>query len=191
MVLDYWNNIFPRVDIEQLRYGLRHLSDFVNLPRRTALFENSFVSSAIQQWNSLPCHLRQCPSLTTFKRELFRLVSSLHARMRNKCSNLKCDLFVNHLSETNLCVYCNVLENANHYLFHCTLFTNEHWNSRSCTQTYQTNLTFYIMHTIHPLFHSFRPTSFLSSSIISFFSLSMLSIVYIFRHLLLYIRYFP
>jgi len=97
MVPVYLNNLFPRVDIEQLRYGLLHLSDFVNLPRRTALFENSFVTSAIQQWTSLPCHLRQCPSLTTFKRELFRLVSSLHARMRNKCSNLKCDLFVNHL----------------------------------------------------------------------------------------------
>jgi len=54
MVPDYLNNLFPRVDIEQLRYGLRHMSDFVKLPRRTALFENSFVPSAIQQWNSLP-----------------------------------------------------------------------------------------------------------------------------------------
>ena len=35
--------------------------------------------------------------------------------MRNNFSNLKCDLFVNDLSETNLCEYCNVPENANHY----------------------------------------------------------------------------
>ena len=41
--------------------------------------------------------------------------------MRNNCTNLKCDLFVNHLSETNLCEYCNV----NHYCLHCTRFTNE------------------------------------------------------------------
>ena len=132
MVPDYLNNLFPRVDIEQLRYGLRHMSDFVNLPRRTALFENSFVPSAIQQW--LPWHLRQCPSLATFKRELLRsklpsrivplpflhgdrLLSSVHARMRSYCSNLKCYLFVNHLSETNLCEYCNVPENANHFYF--------------------------------------------------------------------------
>ena len=54
-----------------------------------------------------------------------RLLSSLHARMRNNCSNLKCDLFVNHLSDTNLCVYCNVSENANHSFVHCTQFTNE------------------------------------------------------------------
>ena len=47
MVPDYLNNLFPRVDIEQLRYGLRHLSDFVNLQRRTALFENSFIPSVI------------------------------------------------------------------------------------------------------------------------------------------------
>ena len=45
--------------------------------------------------------------------------------MRNNCSNLKCDLFVKHLSETNLFVYCNVPEIANHYCFHCTQFTNE------------------------------------------------------------------
>ena len=142
MALTYLNNLFPRVDIEQLRYGLRHMSDFVNLPRRTALFDNSFVPSAIQQWNYLPCHLRQCSSLATLKRQLLRskftsrtvplhflhgdrLLSSLHARIRNNCSNLKYDLFVNHLSETNLCVYCNVPENAYHYFVHCTLFTNE------------------------------------------------------------------
>ena len=33
VVPDYLNNLFPRVDKEQLRYGLRHMSDFVNLPR--------------------------------------------------------------------------------------------------------------------------------------------------------------
>ena len=33
MVPDYLNNLFSRVDIKQLRYGLRHMSDFVNLPR--------------------------------------------------------------------------------------------------------------------------------------------------------------
>ena len=45
--------------------------------------------------------------------------------MGNNCINLKCNLFVNHLSETNLCEYCNVPENDNHYFFHCTQFTNE------------------------------------------------------------------
>jgi len=102
---------------------------------KTRLYHQSFG-------NSLPCHLRQCPSLTTFKRELLRskfpsrtvplhflygdrLLSSLHALMRNNCSNLRCDLFVNHLSETNMCVYCNVPENADHYLSHCTQYTNE------------------------------------------------------------------
>ena len=96
--------------------------------------ETHRVPSVIQQWNSLPCHLRQCPSPATFKRELLRskfptrtvplhflhgarLLSSLHARMRNNCSNLKCNLFVNHLSETNLCEYCNIPENAYHYFF--------------------------------------------------------------------------
>ena len=47
--------------------------------------------------------------------------------MRNNFSNLKCDLFVNDLSETNLCEYCNVPLNANHYFF--SFFRNLHpWN---------------------------------------------------------------
>ena len=37
--MDYLNNLFPRVHIKQLLYGLMHMSDFVNLPRTTALFE--------------------------------------------------------------------------------------------------------------------------------------------------------
>ena len=64
----------------------------------------------------------------------YRLLSSLHARMRNNRSNLKCDLFVNHLSETNLCEYCNVPENAYHFSFitgiiSCSLmpFQNPKW----------------------------------------------------------------
>ena len=64
-----------------------------------------------------------------------RLLSSLHTRMRNNCSNLKCELFVNYLSETLLLLLVRYLsENhlrvyrngpENHYLFHCTRLTNE------------------------------------------------------------------
>ena len=35
------------------------------------------------------------------------------------------DHYLNRLHATYLCEYCNVPENANHYFFHCTRFTNE------------------------------------------------------------------
>ena len=129
MVPDYLNNLFPRVEIEQALYGLQHLSDFVNLPRRTVLFDNSCVRPAIHQWNSLPCHLRRSKiSLTDCPLHFLhedRVLISLHARMRNNYGNLKCDLFLNHLPDSNLCIYCNVPENADHNFFSVpSLLTN-------------------------------------------------------------------
>ena len=129
MVPDYLNNLFPRVEIEQSLYGLQHLSDFVNLPRRTVLFDNSCVRPAIHQWNSLPSHLRRSKiSFTDCPLHFLhgdRILISLHARMRNNYSNLKCDLFLNHLPDSNLCVYCNVPENADHNFFSVpSLLTN-------------------------------------------------------------------
>ena len=48
-----------------------------------------------------------------------RFASVMHARLRNNCSNLNNDLFINHLSVQRLCICGNFIENANHYFFHC------------------------------------------------------------------------
>ena len=54
-----------------------------------------------------------------------RLLSILHTRLRNNCSDLKHDLFINHVSDHDLCFYCNVIENVDHYFFHCNRYRNE------------------------------------------------------------------
>ena len=87
------------------------------------------------------------------------------------------------------------------------LFGSEAWNAVQNIETVETvhkfikrTKRFSIMRSIHPIFftspiafllllfilycHSFRPISFLCTSILS-------SSRYLFRHLLLYIRYFP
>ena len=49
----------------------------------------------------------------------------LHARLRNNCSSLNNDLFINHLRERPFCSWCNVIENAKHYFFTCKQYRNE------------------------------------------------------------------
>ena len=49
----------------------------------------------------------------------------MHARIRNTCSNLNNDLYLNHLRIDPLCS-CNMeIENAEHFFFRCPIFGNE------------------------------------------------------------------
>ena len=54
------------------------------------------------------------PSYFTFRN---RYISVLHARLRNRCSNLNNDLYINHIRD--------VVEDAIHYFFHCRRYTIE------------------------------------------------------------------
>ena len=100
--------------------------------RRTALYENSFIPSTVDCWNNLPEHLRNSPSISYFKRILLktkfptsplhylhgsRLLSVIHARLRNNCSDLKHDLFNNYVTTSDKCQNCNEIEKAEHAYF--------------------------------------------------------------------------
>ena len=68
-----------------------------------------------------------------------RYLSVMHARIRNNCSNLSHDLFINHLSQNSLCS-CNLeIENAEHFFFRCPKYVNER------------TLLFRETHILHPL----------------------------------------
>ena len=141
MVPDYQRDLFPG-SAENPQYSLRQQNDCLTLPRRTSLFERSFVSSVIQQWNTLSPVLRNIQSIGVFKRELLRsmfptrtvpshvmhgnrLLSIIHARLRNNCSDLKRDLCLNHLSDHDICLHCNIPETSDHSFFHCPIYSNE------------------------------------------------------------------
>ena len=53
-----------------------------------------------------------------------RKLSVLHARIRNNCSDLKCDLFQNHLTDDKRCICGNDNENALHFFFECEIYSN-------------------------------------------------------------------
>ena len=56
-----------------------------------------------------------------------RKCSVYHCRIRNRCSLLQHDLFINHLSESPTCLYCRsgTAEDAYHFFFTCSHFNQE------------------------------------------------------------------
>ena len=93
-------------------------------------------------WNTLDEGLKNQPTISSFKNNLQittfpklqvpnyftsgnRYLSVIHARIRNNCSNLNNDLFINHLCENPLCNWCNEIEDSEHYFFHCNNYRNE------------------------------------------------------------------
>ncbi|XP_052275100.1 uncharacterized protein LOC127874668 isoform X1 [Dreissena polymorpha] len=133
---NYLNNLLPPTVHEQSSLNLRNAEDYTILSRRTLLYSRSFLPSAINLWNSLPIEIRNIDTISKFKtslKQLFNLCednppyfyigdrhsSILHARLRNNCSNLNSDLFINHLKNTPLCACGNDAENAEHYFFYC------------------------------------------------------------------------
>ena len=136
----YLSDLFPNM-LESVPYNLRNPFDFTVINRRTELFSKSFVPSAISLWNNLPNNIKELNSLSQFKTAVNshilkrnnvptyyysgeRLYSVMHARLRNKCSNLNYDLLRNHLTEDGACACGFEREDAEHYMLQCHIFLN-------------------------------------------------------------------
>ena len=72
MLSNYLLALFPRTDANTVHYNLRKGNDFKTTARRAALYENSFIPSAVDCWNNLHEHLRNSPSISCFKRILLK-----------------------------------------------------------------------------------------------------------------------
>jgi hypothetical protein len=93
----------------------------------------------VSLWNSLDANIRAIDSLSQFKITLkkmlynqnenpsyfqtgSRYLSIMHARLRNKCSNLNFDLYTNHLKINGICE-CGVgNEDSEHFFFLCQFY---------------------------------------------------------------------
>ena len=51
-----------------------------------------------------------------------RYYSIIHSRLRNNCSNLNRDLFINHLRDDDLCECGQGKEDAEHFFFKCNVY---------------------------------------------------------------------
>ena len=54
-----------------------------------------------------------------------RYLSIIHARIRNNCSNLNNDLFLNHLKSDPICVCGTGAENTEHFFFKCNRYSDK------------------------------------------------------------------
>ena len=139
-VPQYIVDLFPLNVQERTNYNLRNPENFTVPYCRTEILRKSCVPSAIELWNNLDYETKTASSMTIFKGRVRsprltktplyyyhgkRTLSVLHCKIRNNCSNLNADLFNNHLSESPLCLNCNIFEDAEHYFFNCRLYQNQ------------------------------------------------------------------
>ena len=135
LIFNYISDLIPPLVRNTTNYSLRNNNDFVVPYAHTEISRKSCILSSLSQWNSLDSDTRSSNCTSHFKSNLKwlrpaitevpsffltgdRYLSVLHARIRNKCSNLN-----NHLSPTPLCNRCQETEDAEHFLFICPNFT--------------------------------------------------------------------
>jgi hypothetical protein len=135
---EYLSSILPPEIGQTVTYNLRN-SNNIQIPEaRTALYYNSFLPSALIQWNSLPLEARNLTSIDTFKNFLKkdmpkknqyfhygkREAQVILSRLRTKCSNLNHDLFSKSIVDSPLCS-CGKVENTYHFFFDCPNYDNQ------------------------------------------------------------------
>ena len=142
LVPSYITDLFPPLVSEISGYPLRNNNNFSTPFTRTNISLRSCIPSAIRMWNTLDEGLKNQPTISSFKNNLQittfpklkvpnyftsgnRYLSVIHARIRNNCSNLNNDLFINHLRDNPLCNWCNEIEDSEHYFFHCNNYRDE------------------------------------------------------------------
>ena len=160
---EYLTNLLPPLVAERTSYNLRNASNVSTVRRRTELFAKFFLPSTVEFWNSLPTAIQNINSLESFKKALKdsifitpndpsyyiqgnRRLSILHARLRNNCSDLNKDLYMNHLNASPACACGGGIANAEHYFFKCNRF-DEHrlvlFRSTRSFHPLNTNKVFY------------------------------------------------
>ena len=141
LVPDYISDIIPPLVREVSDYPLRNCYNLANVFTRTETSHRYCVPSSVSCWNSLKSDLREAETFLSFHHNLKdkilavrkipsyfmkgpRKLSVIHARIRNNCSDLKCDLFQNHLTDDTRCACGMTEENALHLFLECENYAN-------------------------------------------------------------------
>ena len=67
---DYLSVLVPPTVGNNTAYSLRNASDYNFIRSNTQLYYNSFLPSAVRDWNELPHTTRNAPSISGFKHSL-------------------------------------------------------------------------------------------------------------------------
>ena len=132
------SSLTPQLVSQKTTYMLRNTDHLVLMKARTTLYQNSFLPSTIQTWNSLPEEVREIATLNEFKRYFNkhdpktpqhyyagkRFGQIIHARLRMECSKLNEHLFHMHIIESPKCDCGHPSEDTDHFLWECPLHDN-------------------------------------------------------------------
>ena len=126
LVPDYISDIISSHVPEVSNYPLCNRVHFTNLYTRTETSRRSCIPSSVTCWNDLQSDIREVDTFLTFRHNLKdkvlissnvppffvtgqRKLSVKHTRICNNCSDLKSDLFQNHLTDDKSCICGNNL----------------------------------------------------------------------------------
>ena len=124
---------------KSINYNLWSSQNYTTPLSCLTLYQKSFFPATLKLWNDLDIIIRNSPSVHIFKRK-FKLkyvqfpqpptyhfngnikLNILQARLRQKCSSLRSDLFRSNLIENPICS-CGVGTEADeHYFLYCTKY---------------------------------------------------------------------
>ena len=130
----YINTIVDNYNTHNIGYSLRNRN--LRHPKpiaRTTYFQKSFFLSTIDLWNNLDPELNNCTSLHSFKETIKRKTPAppkhysfgnrkeniIICQLRNNKSQLKANLFADHLADSAVCPYCDNNETVDHFFLEC------------------------------------------------------------------------
>ena len=123
---EYLCSLVPPTVGSTSSYPLRNADDLHSLHTNSQLYYNSFLPSAVREWNQLPIETRNSStSLNIFKTRIKnnislppsyyftgkRLGQIYHTRLRTKCSSLRHHLLSKHIIECPRCI-CGSVEDT-------------------------------------------------------------------------------
>ena len=134
---NYLNIFVPHSVGESTSYNLRRPNNLRTITCRTTLYKNSFLPSAINDWNCLSDEMKNAGTLSAFKYRLNidkprpnklyffrdRKTQIIHARLYNMCSRLNEHLHLKNILQSPFCI-CGSIESTYHYFFE-SLFYRE------------------------------------------------------------------
>ena len=123
---------------EPLRSLLRNSNNIHLVDARTSLYYNSFLPSAVCDWNNIPDEHRNVDSVMAFKNVLGRAKpvvpkhylfgnrteQILHTCLRTNCSALKHYLYLKNIIDSPLC-RCNNIESVKRFFLDCPSYNNQ------------------------------------------------------------------
>lgn len=133
----FLSDLVPEQVQDSSHYNLRNADDYLAINARTSLYRNSFLPTAVREWNNLSPDIKSSPTLAIFKSNMKnkrpfhpylhygdRKSQVIHSRLRLNCSFLNEDLHRRSLVDSPSC-RCGLPETTHHFFFACPLFTEQ------------------------------------------------------------------